>query len=390
MRRAVLIGALLATGLAMASPASAQQIPDNCGGNESDFRYIRDPSNPARPGDQVRFIISLANVGDRPCNITLNSPLVFRLPALDGTATGVTNVLNPLGFTFPAGFPLTKVTIPWTVTVNPGVADASTELEGNSTLYDARVPHAYRIYRSIGTDITQPALTIDKRGSIESGVAPQNVTYTFVVTNTSSTPVPMSKVRVSDDKCGNATYSTGDDGDGKLSNGESWTFTCAQLHQAPGVYTNTAYACAESDIDKRDVCSPPDTWTVTLTPPPGSPPASPPPAGPPAETAVKPANATQAPCTLSTPKGLQVRAKELTSIKATVRQVDAGTTVKITLPGGKTVSAKTNSKGVAILKVRPPKTGTARITVAECSDVQRLTVRAARKTQSRRVPRVTG
>lgn len=387
MRRVGLLSAMLAASLGLAAPASAQQLPAGCGGNESDFKIIRSPTSPARPGDTVKFTVFGHNTGITPCNIRLLSPLVFTLPALDGSPTGAKTTIRSTNTDFLAGLPLTTMhEETWTVTVNPGVTDAVTEIAGDAKLFDAAVAHDYRIYRSLGTTVTQPKLTLDKIGSIESGLAPQNVTYTFKVTNDSSTPVPMDQVVVTDDKCGTPTRVGGDDvgGDGLLSNGETWTFTCSMLHQAPGVYTNTATACAVSKVDNRPVCSPPDTWKVTLTPPPGNPPP------PPAETAVKPANATQAPCTLSTPKGLKVRAGEVTSIKATVRQVDAGTAVKITLPGGKTVSAKTNSKGVATLKVKPTKTGTARITVAECSEVERLTVRAARKTQSKRVPRVTG
>jgi hypothetical protein len=108
------------------------------------------------------------------------------------------------------------------------------------------------------------------------------------------------------------------------------------------------------------------------------------------QVAVKPQSVAQPKCTLATPRGLKVRAREQTTIKLTVRNVDAGSVAKITLPGGKTVSAKTNSKGVATLKVNPPKTGTARITIAECSDVERLTVRPARRVVAQRVPRVTG
>jgi hypothetical protein len=98
----------------------------------------------------------------------------------------------------------------------------------------------------------------------------------------------------------------------------------------------------------------------------------------------------QQPCTLSTPSGLRVRAGQLNTIRARVRNVDAGTTVTITLPGGKKVSAKTNSSGVAVLRVRPPKSGRATIRVAECSEVERLTVRPARRVVAQRNPRVTG
>ena len=106
--------------------------------------------------------------------------------------------------------------------------------------------------------------------------------------------------------------------------------------------------------------------------------------------AVKPLAVAQDKCTLSTPSGLKVRKGEVTTVKLTVRNVDAGSVARLTLPGGKVLSAKTNSKGVATFKVKPTKTGTAKIKVAECSEVERLTVRPARQVVAQRVPRVTG
>jgi hypothetical protein len=105
---------------------------------------------------------------------------------------------------------------------------------------------------------------------------------------------------------------------------------------------------------------------------------------------VKPASATQAPCDIASPTGLKVRARELTTIRVKVRNVDAGTQARITLPGGKVLKAKVNSSGTATFKVRPPKSGRATIRVAQCGDVARFSVKAARKVQSRRTPRVTG
>jgi hypothetical protein len=129
------------------------------------------------------------------------------------------------------------------------------------------------------------------------------------------------------------------------------------------------------------VCSPPDTWKVVLTPPP--PPATP-------QVAVKPTTAAQAPCTLTRTSKTTVRAGQLNTIRVRVRTVDAGTTVKITLPGGKVVSDKTDKSGVAVLKVRPTKSGTATIRAAECSDVERLSVKPARRVVAQSAPRVTG
>jgi hypothetical protein len=247
-------------------------------------------------------------------------------------------------------------------------------------LHRAAVDSRAQITKTLDLPITQPRLSIDKTGSIANGLAPQNVVYTFVVTNTSQTGVPMRDVKVTDDQCGNATYVSGDNGDGVLTNGEQWTYTCSMLHQAPGTFTNTAKACAISNVDDREVCSPPDTWTVVLT--------SPPPAAPVPQVAVAPAQARQDPCRLTTPNRLRVRAGELTTIRVRVRNVDAGSTVRLRLPGGRVLRERTSANGNVVFRVRPPRSGQARLTVADCSEV--LRVRPARRVAAQRVPRVTG
>jgi uncharacterized repeat protein (TIGR01451 family) len=337
-----------------------------------------------RVGEAATFTVYASNDGPFACEIT-GATIYIQLPTASGAPQPEASAvaLGTPNQDFAAGAKsrlIGSVTVP--MNVNPGVTDAVVRTFTHGTLHDAAIDHDANINKTLGTDVTQPSITIDKTGSITSGQAPQNVTYTYVVTNTSSTPVPLANVAVSDDLCTNPTYASGDNGDGLLTNGESFTFTCTMLHQNAGVYTNTAKACAVSNVpgDNRSVCSPPDTWTVTLTPPPA----------PPAQGAVKPVAVAQEKCTLSTPKGLKVRKGEVTTIKLTVRNVDAGSVARITLPGGKVLRAKTNSRGVATFKVKPPKTGRATIKVAECSDVEKLTVRPARKTVSRRVPRVTG
>ena len=101
-------------------------------------------------------------------------------------------------------------------------------------------------------------------------------------------------------------------------------------HPAPGTYTNTAVANGENDPLRRAPCpvvSPPDNWTVVLTAPLAAPPVP--------QVAVKPVAVNQAPCTLARVNSTTVRAGQLNTIRVRVRNVDAGTTVKITLPGGK-------------------------------------------------------
>jgi hypothetical protein len=85
-----------------------------------------------------------------------------------------------------------------------------------------------------------------------------------------------------------------------------------------------------------------------------------------------------------------VRAGQLNTIRVRVRNVDAGTKVTLTLPGGKKVTAKADKDGLATFRVRPTKSGTARIDAAECSDVERLSVKPARRVVAQRAPRVTG
>lgn len=389
-RRTVLVVALAMVGSLLASnSASAHRSPGNCQVNGIDL-VLYESATIVRPGDTMTFRVGVQNNNTLfgvPCDIT-HAHIKFRLP----TSTGRYNPAAPaidvaVNQSFPSMAGPRQLGRDYTWVVNvadprafTGAAQASIEGKLHVTAAD---PDFAAIVKDISFTITNPSLTIDKVGSITSGQAPQNVTYTYVVTNTSQTVVPMNRVGVRDDLCANPTYVSGDNGDRLLSNGEKWTFTCSALHQDPGVYTNTATACAISTVDGREVCSPPDTWTVTLTPPPPPPPAP--------QVDVKPTTAAQGPCTLSTPKSLRVRAKQLNTIRVRVRNVDAGSRVTIKLPGTKkTVSAKTDENGRATLRVRPRKSGRATIRVAECSEVERLTVRPARRTVAQRNPRVTG
>ena len=105
------------------------------------------------------------------------------------------------------------------------------------------------IDKVISARIFTPSITIDKVGSKTGPLpAPQDVIYTFYVRNGSDPSLPLattalSNVKVTDDKCGNPTYSRGDtDGSGKLETNETWEFTCTLTHPAPGTYHNVAVA----------------------------------------------------------------------------------------------------------------------------------------------------
>jgi hypothetical protein len=372
---------VIGSGLAAASPASAHVSPAGCNTNGMDLT-INKNLQIVRPGDVLTYGLDIQNVKGLPCDIT-GAVLSFYEPTATGASTLTPRVVAT-NERWDAGTALRRISDrSWTVAVNPGVENVIAKGGVKGVLHDVPGDTSFaEIVKTLGTQVTQPSVTIDKIGSIQNGQAPQNVTYTYLVTNTSSTPVPLNKLVVSDDLCTNPTYSSGDNGDNLLSNGETWTYTCSMLHQAAGVYTNTAKVCGYSTVpgdETRPVCSPPDQWTVTLTPPPPAP-----------QVAVKPVAVSQAPCTLARASKTTVRARQLNTIRVRVRNVDAGTTVKITLPGGKTVSAKTNKDGIATLRVRPPKSGTAKIEAAECSEVERLSVKPARRVVAQRAPRVTG
>ncbi|MBE2317776.1 hypothetical protein DVA67_017470 [Solirubrobacter sp. CPCC 204708] len=382
----------------MAVPASAQRhSPSTCAENDLLLSTGRDRTDGIySSGELVTYTVSITNQGARTCDVEKVNVFI-RFPGPDGKPAGpMTRVTTDAAY--PAGTPKHTIgTFTHRLVLNPGVKLAQAEAtitNGMLQSLDGALDPFNR-YNTVSLIIVPPTLTIDKKGSIETGVGPQNVDYTYEVRNTSKPPIPLSQVAVEDDICTNPVYRSGDNGDGQLAVGEVYIFTCSMLHQAPGSYTNTAKACAYNALDPRPeskVCSPPDTWTVVLTNPPGNPPASPPAQNPPPVPAagVKPANATQAPCEIASPTGLTVRAGELTTIRVRVRNVDAGTQARITLPGGKVLRANTNSSGTATFRVRPTKSGRATIRVAQCSDVARFTVRQPRQVQSRRTPRVTG
>jgi hypothetical protein len=94
-------------------------------------------------------------------------------------------------------------------------------------------------------------LAIEKTGPVFAYVGDQ-VTYTYTVTNTGTGVVTP---QVSDDKCGPATYVSGDtNNNGKIEASETWTFTCTYTPGwvFPGPLTNTATV---SDVEY------PETWT---------------------------------------------------------------------------------------------------------------------------------
>jgi hypothetical protein len=370
----VLIGAM-----ATAAPASAHRSPANCDANQLDVDLIRD-KNLVKNGDVINYSVDVDNLGTRACDVS-GITVVVRFPRPDGLPFGPSTIVTG-NATYPAQTPLMSFgPFPYTVNANPGVSRLEAQvIVERGVLHDNNVHSEVNINKTIGSIIPTPGIEVDKTADIKAGLAPQNVTYTFRVYNRTAPPVALDNVTVSDNQCPNVVGPLAGDNnptDNKLQPDEVWEYRCTMPHGV-GVFNNTATACAELILNggpMPKVCDT-DDESVQFTPPP--------------QGGVRGANAVQEACTLSTPRGLRVRARERTTIRVQTREVDAGSRVTITLPGGRTVSARTNSKGLAVLRVTAPRSGTARIKVAECSAVERLSVRRARQVVSRQVPRVTG
>ncbi len=391
LRRAVLVMAMSACGAVFAAPASAHPSPAGCLANGIDLTLGKSVGSPSvvRPGDTITFQVAIANTNSVlgiPCDVT-GATVGMAPPNADGTAN-----LNPAAPSTPVAsnqtyqsmFPAKVIgSFSWVVNLNPNVEAAYALARVSGTLHDTAQDHAFAdVVKTIGFTVSNPKLTLDKVGSITAGQAPQAVVYTYVVRNDSTTPVPMNNVKVNDDKCANPSYIGGDNGDSLLSNGESWTFTCTSLFQLPGVYTNTATACANSTVPgdtTRPVCSPPDTWTVTVTPKP--------------KGAVKGASASSPKrCTVAPTTRVRVRARELSTVRVRVRVNGKNVAKSLVHVRGAGVNkkARTNKKGMVTFRVRPKKTGRLRISSDKCGVAARLSVKPARQVVSPALPEVTG
>jgi hypothetical protein len=387
---------VVAGGLASAAPASAHRFPVNCNANSFDANVSRDNFT-VKNGDVINYTVKLDNLSDpgtTACEVS-NITVRLQFPGPDGKPSGAFQTVVANATYISEQGVLTFTPFPYTVAADPGVTRLEARISvQNGVLHSSPDHTVVNIDKTIDSYIPKPAIEVDKAADIRAGLAPQNVTYSFRVYNRTVPAYPLENVTLSDNQCPGVVKGVpfGDtNSDNKLDVGEVWLYTCTMAHGV-GVFNNTATACGELIIDTGPlpkVCDT-DDETVEFTPPPTpTPPTVPIPEVKP-QVVVKPTTAAQAPCTLARATKTTVRAGQLNTIRVRVRNIDAGSVVKITLPGGKVVSAKTDKSGVAVLTVRPTKSGTATIRAAECSDVERLSVKAARRVVAQRAPRVTG
>jgi uncharacterized repeat protein (TIGR01451 family)/fimbrial isopeptide formation D2 family protein len=113
------------------------------------------------------------------------------------------------------------------------------------------------IFNQIFEEIAcQPGIAIDKTADPTQVDGSGDVTYTYQVTNPGQ--VALSDVTVTDDKCGDATYQSGDTNTNDLLDvTETWTFTCVQTISEDTTNTGTAHGwfngAEVTDTDTADV-----------------------------------------------------------------------------------------------------------------------------------------
>ena len=414
-RARIAVGWIAAVVLAAlgAAPADAHKSPPGCTSNSLDIALVRE-NDVVRNGDQNDYTVLLDNVGGAPCDVTGVTARVT-LPAPDGTPTGE-DVLIASNADYPAGLSERSIGVAtWNVKLNSGVSDAVTQVRLVGVLHDQDVDHALDITRTIGTTVTQPSATVTGTANPSSGDSPLQTTFTYSVTNNSSTNAPLKPesggIR-GDDVCANLTRTGGDsDNDNQLDVGETWTYSCTTTLTQPGNTTSHATAVFTNSVDNRPVTIPPAEATASVfstpavTPPATAPPSTTPPSTPSTPT-TNPSSGVlgkrlasprsrrargDAAC-VAVPKSLRIRARERTVVR--VRVTDAGAPVANALVRilgpGYAKRKVTNARGIAIFRVRTKRAGRLVIQSDRCLGADRVTVRGARRTSGSQTPQGTG
>lgn len=261
----VFMGAFLCMALGVTS-VSADQTPSGCNSNSLDLTVTKNRTM-VEEGDTITYgvhVTNLDNGSSIACDIT-GATVTVTLPARDGTPTG-TVVTLATGVDYPAGTASTLVgTADYNVSVDPGVTDVVAQGNVSGTLHDAPTNHAASITKTVGTSVTQPSMSLAKTANPSSGKTVFTATFTYTITNTSSTNAPLNNVTINDDNCKAMSFSGGDtNGNATFDVGEQWVYTCKQTFTNAGTFTNTAHALAVNTVDSRSVISNQAQATVTV------------------------------------------------------------------------------------------------------------------------------
>ncbi len=254
MRRAALLFALVTIVASSASPAAAHHVPADCTSNNANLT-ISSNRTIVRPGDTITYTVMATNFGAGSCNVTLDVGL--RLPGPTGAPGSTVVPLTPAPTVYAAGTGSTLVgNANYVVAVNAGVTKVTAQVEGTGVLHDSAADNDASQNKTLATSATQPKLGFTFGATPVTGFAPFTTTYEFVVSNTSTTNVPMDPPTIQHTSCP-ATYASGDaNSNGDLDNTENWRYTCTRLFPGPLVFTSSATARAMSTVDARNVLAP--------------------------------------------------------------------------------------------------------------------------------------
>lgn len=261
-----LAAALCAVLLAVPAFAHANQAPVGCNANNLDL-IISKNKTIVRQGEVITYSVYVTNEDNGPslaCDITAATTTVT-LPAKDGTPTGaVITIASTQDYL--AGTPSTLIgTTTYTVDVNPGVADVVAQADINGILHDAPVNHSASITKTVGTSVTQPHLTLSVTPNPSITTPNSPVTYTYNLTNDSSARAPFNSISISDPQCTAITFVGGDtNGNGALSIGETWQYTCRKTFSSLGTFNSTVNVVVNDIADNRPVSANPATTAVRI------------------------------------------------------------------------------------------------------------------------------
>jgi hypothetical protein len=264
------LGLIAALVLVPTSGAVADQTPAGCTQNNLTLDIGRDRTV-VRNGDTINYTVSVSNVDSAQgpaCDIT-GATVVFIAPAADGTDTGAHTVLRS-NINFPAGTTQTVLgTVPYVVSVNPGVTDTVAAAMANGVLHDAPVNDQAQVVKTLGSTVTQPHTTLSASVTV-TAAAPLTLksttiaTYTYLEHNDSTTPDPMVSETVTDDACAPVRLVSGDTNASHiLEPGATWTYTCSRTLPGPGVYVDHVKAGGVDAADNR--AAPPEAAVVSTT-----------------------------------------------------------------------------------------------------------------------------
>ena len=163
-----------------------------------------DGSGSISVNDVLTYSVIVTNTGNTTLhNVTITDPL------LSPISTSCVSLIPGATCILTGTYTVTQANVDAGEIVNTGTGDS----DETDPTEDTEIVTINRV----------PAITVDKSVDLSTISAPGTLTYTIVVVNTGNTS--LTNVVLTDAFAGGATLTSGDDGDGVLEVGETWTYT---------------------------------------------------------------------------------------------------------------------------------------------------------------------